>query len=413
VIGPATEYLFSLEKFGMKFGLANMARLCDALDHPERAFACVHVAGTNGKGSVTAMVDTALAAQGYRSARYTSPHLVRLEERFVIGGQEVAADRLEASARRVRAVAEALLASGSFEAPPTFFECTTAVAFDLFRDAGVEVAVLETGLGGRLDATNVVSPIATAIVSIDFDHQAQLGDSLSSIAAEKAGIIKPGVPVVCGAAPREAMDVIARVAAQQRAPLVRAGEDGALAARLRAIPLALRGDHQRANAAVALALLDTIDADARHGIRVSEASRRAGLERVHWPGRLEEVVTARGPVLLDAAHNPAGARALASYLSNRSPEGVALVFGAMNDKDVVEMLRVLAPATRTLVCTTAPTPRAMTARELVDTAAAIGLAAAAIGDPMEAVAHARDTRFPVVVAGSIFLIGAVRERLRP
>jgi len=413
VIGPATEYLFSLEKFGMKFGLANMARLCEALEHPERAFAAVHIAGTNGKGSVTAMADTALRAQGYRSARYTSPHLVRLEERFVIDGADVDADRLEASAVRVRAAIDALLASGSFEVPPTFFECTTAVAFDLFRDAGVQVAVLETGLGGRLDATNVVSPIATAIVSIDFDHQAQLGDTLPSIAAEKAGIIKPGVPVVCGAMPAEAMNVIVRVAAEQGAPLIRAGDDAGLAGRVASMPLGLRGEHQRANAAVALALLETMDADTRHAIRVSETARRAGLERVQWPGRLEEIVTPGGPVLLDAAHNPAGARALASYLSQRAPDGVTLVFGAMKDKSIDEMLRALAPVVRALVCTTAPTPRAMTAPELVTVASGIGLPAIAIDEPMEAVAHAQRTPNPVVVAGSIFLVGAVRERLVP
>jgi dihydrofolate synthase/folylpolyglutamate synthase len=215
----------------MKFGLASMARLCAALDHPERAFAAIHVAGTNGKGSVTAMVDGALNAAGWTSARYTSPHLVRLEERFVIGGAEVAAETLEAAAARVRDAVERLLVSGGLEAWPTFFECTTAVAFDLFREAHAEIAVCEAGLGGRLDATNVVSPIATAIVSIDFDHQAQLGDTLAAIALEKAGIIKPGVPVVAGSMPDEAMEVIARLAAERGAPLIRAGDDAALAAR--------------------------------------------------------------------------------------------------------------------------------------------------------------------------------------
>src|SRR6185437_10730657 len=179
------EFLFSLERFGMKFGLANMARLLDALGHPEHAFASVIVGGTNGKGSVTAMTETALRAAGHRVARHTSPHLVRLEERFVIDGREVDTSALDASAARVQAAAEQLVADGTLETLPTFFECTTAIAFDLFRESAVSLALLEVGLGGRLDATNIVSPIAAAIVSIDFDHQAQLGNTLSSIAAEK------------------------------------------------------------------------------------------------------------------------------------------------------------------------------------------------------------------------------------
>ncbi len=409
--GPATEFLFSLERFGMKFGLATMARLCDALGHPERAFPSIHVAGTNGKGSVTAMADTALRAAGHRSARYTSPHLQRIEERFVIDGREIDADRLEASAARVRALVERLLASRVLEALPTFFECTTAVAFDLFREAAVDVAVLEVGLGGRLDATNVVTPIASAIVSIDFDHQAQLGDTLAAIAAEKAGIVKPGVPVVCGAMPAEAMAVIAGAAAAAGAPLVRAGDDEELARRVAAIPVSLAGAHQRANAAVALRLLETVDADRRHAIRVGEAARIAGLSGASWPGRLETIMCGGRPILLDAAHNPAGARALASYLSTEAPGGVTLVFAAMNDKAVAGMLRELAPVVREMICTTAPTPRARSADELASVARSLGFNAAAVDDPMAAIARARQTPHPVVVAGSIFLIGAVRERI--
>jgi dihydrofolate synthase/folylpolyglutamate synthase len=408
---PATDFLFSLERFGMKFGLANMARLCGALDHPERAFPSIHVAGTNGKGSVTAMVDTALRAAGRRSARYTSPHLARLEERFVVDGREVTSAALEASAVRVRDAVERLMASGALETFPTFFECTTAVAFDLFREARADVAVLEAGLGGRLDATNVVTPIASAIVSIDFDHQAQLGDTLASIAFEKAGIIKPGVPIVAGALPPEAMTVVEQAAAERGAPLVRAGDDPALAARVASLPVSLRGAHQRANAAVALGLLETIDRDTRHGIRIDDAARVAGLTTAVWPGRLETVVWQGRPILLDAAHNPAGAQALASYLASQSSEGVTLVFGAMKDKAVDGMLRALAPVVGRLVCTTAPSPRAMAATELAGMAAAAGVAAMAVDDPMTALQQACRTPDAVVVAGSIFLVGAVRERL--
>ena len=220
----AVEFIFSLERFGMKFGLANIARLCAALGHPETAFPSIIVAGTNGKGSVTAMVDAAMRAAGHRTARYTSPHLVRIEERFVIDGREVDPATLEAAAETVKRAAEDLVASRTLEALPTFFECTTAIAFVLFRDAGVDLAILEVGLGGRLDATNVVSPIAAAIVSIDFDHQAQLGNTLTSIAAEKAGVIKPKSLVVLGANPAAVQEVVRGAADRAGATLVMAPE---------------------------------------------------------------------------------------------------------------------------------------------------------------------------------------------
>ncbi len=182
----------------MKFGLENMKAICAALGHPERSFRSIIVAGTNGKGSVTAMTSAALHAAGYRSARYTSPHLERIEERFVIGEREVAPADLEDAATTVQTTVERLTADGVLEALPTFFECATAIGFELFRRAAVEVAVVEVGLGGRLDATNVITPMAAVITTIDFDHQDLLGETLESIAREKAGVIKPGIPVIVG-----------------------------------------------------------------------------------------------------------------------------------------------------------------------------------------------------------------------
>jgi dihydrofolate synthase/folylpolyglutamate synthase len=409
--GPGVEFLFSLERFGMKFGLANIARLCAALGNPHAAFRSVIVAGTNGKGSVTAMVDTALRAAGHRSARYTSPHLIRIEERFVIDGREVAPEALESAALLVQRAAEDLVAAGELDALPTFFESTTAAAFVLFRDAQIDIAVLEVGLGGRLDATNVVTPIAAAIVSIDIDHEAQLGDSFASIAAEKAGVIKPGIPVVCGPLPPEALAVVERVCADQRARLISVDRDEALARRVAGLPLALAGEHQRANAAVAAALLQAIDADDERGLRVGADAVRAGLTTASWPGRLERFVVSGCRVVVDAAHNPAGARALAEYLRKAEPGGVTLVFGAMQDKAIDEMLRALAPVAAAIVCTTAPSPRAADAADLARRAAALGLRAEAIADPSTAVRHACSSERTVVVAGSIFLIGPVRDWL--
>lgn len=396
----------------MKFGLTNIMTLCAALGHPERSFTSIHIAGTNGKGSVAAMVDAAVRAAGHCAGRYTSPHLVRIEERFVINGKEVSPATLERSAERVREATLGLIESRALGSLPTFFECSTAIAFDLFREAGVEVVALEVGLGGRLDATNVVLPALTAVVSIDFDHQAQLGNTIESIAAEKAGIVKPGVPLVCGPVPAEALDVIASTCADHGAPLILTEGDTGLAARVAGIPLSLAGAHQQANAAVALRLLELLDADASLGLPVDAVARHKGLSTAVWPGRLETVDQGGCRILLDAAHNPAGARALADHLRTAAPRGATLVFGAMKDKAVGEMLALLAPAIRRVICTSAPTPRAMSADELAGYARGLGIDVQIVTDPFEAVEEACRCDHQVVVAGSIFLIGPVRERLR-
>lgn len=424
------DFLFSLERLGMKFGLGNISRLCEALGHPERAFRSVHVAGTNGKGSVTSIVETALRAAGHRTARYTSPHLVRLEERFVIDGREVSRERLRAAAGRVRDAAIRLLAEGALDAPPTFFECTTATAFELFRDAGIDLAVIEVGLGGRLDATNVVTPMVTAITSIDFDHQEQLGTSIASIAREKAGIIKPGIPVVCGVLPPDAVRVIRDVCDAGGSPMIRAEDevtltprgDGAVDVRigdrtLTGITLALEGAHQRQNAAVAIAVLEAL---ARLGVPVPDTAIREALTTVRWPGRIEHFNVGGTHIILDAAHNPAGAAALAAYLSDAGWRDATLVCGVMRDKDVRGMLDALVRPSQPphiwglLICTTPPGARALPAVDLAALAAevAIGLAIEAVADPAAALDRARRRGRPVVVAGSIFLIGPLRDILR-
>ncbi len=397
----------------MKFGLENISRLCAALGHPERRFASILVAGTNGKGSVTAMVHRALVAAGHRAARYTSPHLERFSERFVIGPREVEPDALEDAAQEVRAAVEGLLHTAALDAPPTFFECATATAFVLFARAGTAVAVLEVGLGGRLDATNVVSPVAAAITSIDFDHEAQLGHTLAAIAFEKAGVIRPGIPLVCGAMAPEAERVIVDACARQGARFVAAPAGAGLEDVLGAARLSLPGAHQRGNAAVALCLLRELPA---LGLPVDAAAVRAGLTDVVWPGRLERLTAGGVEVLLDAAHNPAGVRALAGYLRGEGWEDAAVVFGVMRDKEAAAMLAGLAPVCRTLICTTPDSPRAMPAAALAALAGEVPGArweVRAVPDPGAALAHASRLGRRVVVAGSIFLIGPLRGILRP
>ena len=395
----------------MKFGLENISRLCAALEHPEQGFTSILVGGTNGKGSVTAMVHHALVAAGHAAARYTSPHLERIEERYVIGDREATTAELEAAAATVRDAILDLIAAGVLEGPPTFFEAATAAAFELFRSAGVEVAILEVGLGGRLDATNVASPAAVAITSIDFDHEALLGRTIEAIAAEKAGIVRPHIPVVCGSLPPPAEAVIRATCAAHGARFIQATEAD-LHAGGGAVPVGLRGAHQAGNAAVAVRLLRELDA---LGITVDEAAIRSGLRDVEWPGRLELFLRGPNEILLDAAHNPAGAGALAAYLRQSGWTGCALVFAAMQDKKVGRMLEALAPVCGHLICTTATTPRAVAADALAargrETAGA-SWTVTLVPEPAAALAHAMRVHPRVVVAGSIFLIGPLRGILR-
>ena len=421
------DRLFALETFGIKLGLDNISQLCAALGHPERSFASLHVAGTNGKGSVTAMAHTALVAAGVRAGRYISPHLVDLSERFVIDDAPVSAGALQRAADAVLDCADELIANGGLPVHPTFFEATTAIAFELFRRAGVEVAVIEVGLGGRFDSTNVITPVAGAITSIGFDHQQHLGDTLEAIAFEKAGIIKPGMDVVIGALPEEARAVTARVAAEQAARLIDADADARVTGnhvdggqltietpedRYGPLSLALRGQHQVGNARVAVRLLE---AARRRGIAVPREAIERGLTQVDWPGRLELIrVEDSREVLLDAAHNVDGARALAAYLQARHPERPALVIGVMRDKDIEGILAALLPAVSSVVATAAPTPRAIPARDLAARISAMGVRVPVRtdADPSAAVALALATSHSVCVAGSIFLVGAVRDALR-
>ncbi|PYQ79889.1 MAG: bifunctional folylpolyglutamate synthase/dihydrofolate synthase [Acidobacteria bacterium] len=399
------SYLFSLEHFGIKFGLENITAIVERLGRPDRTFKSVHVAGTNGKGSVTAMVDAALRAAGHRTARYTSPHLTDLSERFVIGGRPVAHDTLVCAVATVRDVVESLRFDGTLGVQPTFFEVTTAVAFELFRRAEVEIAVLEVGLGGRLDATNIVSPVVTAITSIALDHQLYLGSTLAEIAFEKAGIIKAGVPVVVGPVDPESLSVIARVANERGATLIRATPADAAA-----FTLGLHGDHQRANAGVAVRLLEQLTA---RGVGVPSDAVARGLANPEWPGRLDQRRLPDGrELLLDAAHNPAGAAALASYLTAESQRR-PLVFAAMRDKDIDGMFRILLPAIGAAVMTRASNPRSADPGMLADSARTIAPALPIAIEPSSADALAAAWRMSprIVVAGSIFLLGDVMQQL--
>ena len=418
------DRLFSLETFGIKLGLENISRLCEALGHPERSFATLHVAGTNGKGSVTAMAHAALLAAGLRTARYTSPHLADITERFVIGDRAVDAATFNAVAHDVLDLADSLIADGTLRVLPTFFEATTAIAFELFRRANTQVAVIEVGLGGRFDATNVITPVAGAITTIGFDHQQHLGKTLEQIAFEKAGIIKTGMTIVAGALPSPAMRVVRNAAAQRGARLIEAARDSRVEWEMRdgraymrvqtpmrsygPVTLALRGEHQVGNAVVAIRLLESSGAVSG---RIGAAAIAAGLASADWPARLEVLTLRDGKrVIIDAAHNEEGAAALAMYLRRWHPERPALVIGVMRDKELRPILDALLPVTSAVFATAAPTPRARPAEDL---AAHIGdRSVVTEPDPEQAIDRALRTADTVCVAGSIFLVGAVRDGLR-
>jgi dihydrofolate synthase/folylpolyglutamate synthase len=425
------ERLFALENFGIKLGLHNMQTLCAALGHPERSFASLHVAGTNGKGSVTAFAHRALVSQGLRAARYVSPHLVDLSERFVIDAAPVDARTLQQAADDVLAVVDRLRSDGTLSVTPTFFEVTTAMAFEMFRRADVEVAVIEVGLGGRFDATNVITPLAAAVTTIGMDHQQHLGTTIAAIAREKAGIIKEGVPVVIGDLPSQAVEVIQRVAEERGSEVVPAHagvktitsmEAGRArltletpAARYGPLTLSLRGSHQVGNAIVATRLLETAG---RYGITVSRAAIERGLTTTEWAARLELLaVDKQRRVLIDAAHNPDGAAALADYLRQWHPEKPPLVISVMRDKDVDQILTILVPVTSDVIATRAPSPRAIPeaelARRIADVQVRAGRvpAVTTVADPAAAVDAALERGNVVCVAGSIFLAGAVRDAL--
>jgi dihydrofolate synthase/folylpolyglutamate synthase len=420
------DRLLALEHFGIKLGLDGIRTLLEALERPDRAWPAVHVGGTNGKGSVVAMVEAALRATGHRTGRYTSPHLERLEERFAIDGLPVESGTLASVTARVLDEVDRLRRSGRLAAMPTFFEVTTAIAFELFRRARIDVGVIEVGLGGRFDATNVLEPKVCAITSIDFDHERHLGRTIDSIAFEKAGIAKPGVPLVLGQVPGEARLVIARVCEERGASLVDAwqGVEATAAlsdghARLTAttpvaryppMRLSLAGEHQVGNAIVAIRTLEACAAD---GVPVGSSDIVTGLTSAIWPARLEWLRVAAGAVLLDAAHNPAGVRALASFVRDVGVGPLPVVLAVMADKDVVGMLNALAPIASALLATEVPSKRCLPASKLAE-AARTQLPAVPVepsADPDEAVQRALARHPRTVVAGSIFLVGPLRARL--
>ncbi len=341
------------EVHGMNLGLHRIEAVMRALEDPQFSFPCIHIAGTNGKGSVAAMAESILRRAGAKTGLYTSPHLESIRERIRVAGQPVSARRFAALATRIRAAEKDLLGNSGVDMPLTYFEFVTAVAFLQFACEKVDAAVIEVGMGGRLDATNIVLPRVCVITNVGLDHMEVLGDTLAEIAGEKAGIIKPAIPVISGCRRKEARRVVRARSRMLGAPLleihrscrleVTARRQGRCtiglqtpARRYRGLRLALAGEHQAVNAALAVSAVEAFHPG------IGDAAVRHGLRSARWPGRIDEY-PARRRTLLDGAHNVDGARLLRDHLAAHERAEIHMVFGAMKDKDLEGMSKALFP----------------------------------------------------------------------
>jgi dihydrofolate synthase/folylpolyglutamate synthase len=420
------DYLDHLQHFGIKLGLENITALCAELGNPQNRFLSIPVAGTNGKGSVSAMLAGIMRAHGLKTGLYTSPHLARIEERIRINGTMIPERRFRERLTALKAAIDRAMAEGQLVYHPTYFEVVTALALVEFAEQEVDVAVLEVGMGGRFDATNVVRHLGSDLTTIAKDHEKHLGATLDKIAFEKAGIVKPGVPIVCGVRGGAALRVIRGIARERQAPLVevfgagRTLETKRTASGYRFVYLGERGSyaftpglagrHQGANAATAIAAAEVL---ARVWKPLDKARVLAAVRETRWEGRLE-TVQRRPLVLLDGAHNIEGVTALAEHIKKIIGRRVVLVFAAMEDKDLRAMTRILFPIASMVVLTRVPYKRSATPEALLAAAPPFKGPVFLEPDTRKAVETALSIsggRTLVVIAGSLFLIGEVK-RLR-
>lgn len=411
----AVEYLLSLghETLTIKLGLRNTELLLSALDNPERAFPSVQIAGTNGKGSTAAMLESICRTAGIKCGLYTSPHLVSITERIRVSGVEITREDFAAYTATVRDVSQQI------EALPTFFEQLTAIALLAFRNAGIELAILETGLGGRLDSTTAANASVVAITQIAMDHEEYLGDTLASIAAEKAAIIRPGVNAVIARQEREALKVLLKRCEETGVtPVLENGDhtivgntaDGRFRVTFdtgtdhyESVLLGLRGRHQIENAAVAIRLAELL--------RVPHAAIVTGIETATHQGRLE-LIPHKPAFLIDGAHNPAGAQSLRSYLDEFAPRPLTLVFGAMRDKQLDRIAEILFPGAGVIVLTTVNNPRSATIEMLQPIADRFARGTVFTSESSSEALHIARANTPpeglICIAGSLYLAGELR-----
>lgn len=427
----AETYLYSLgnEVEAMKLGLENITALLAALGEPQTNYKKVQVAGTNGKGSVCAFLDSICREAGIRTGLYTSPHLISITERIKIDGVDIAEDEFARLATRVRETAESLVAEGKLSYTPTFFEQVTAIALLAFAEHNVELAILETGLGGRYDAVTAAKAEIAAITRIDLDHQEYLGDTIEEIATEKAAIIHSGSRVVVGEQYPQALEVIRRrckhqgieprftseIMEREGEPLPNIGDAEKIAlvnpdGSVWAIRLGLRGKHQVDNARIAMMVAEVLNSD----FPINLVQITGGIGRARHHGRLEYLLP---NLLVDGAHNPAGAIALRQFLDEFEDRPITLIFGAMRDKAVIEIARILWPTAAKLILTKPATSRALTVEELAvappKSISRDKIESAATAE--EAFGRAKEVTPPngvIVVTGSLYLVGEISRLLK-
>ncbi len=410
--------LFGLRRFGIKLGLDTILKLLEGLGNPQDRFSIVHVAGTNGKGSIASSITSILHAAGYRVGLFTSPHLVKFNERIQINKNLISDEEVIRAYEAVKNVN-----SGARE--PTFFEYSTAMALYEFAEQKVEWAVMETGMGGRLDATNAISTNLTIISNISLEHKSYLGNTLSEIAREKAGIIKPGIPLVTGVKQKSAFDVIRQIAERNDAPVYRLGYEFKIQRKKEQasfsyrgidsfwpnLKLGLRGNHQYENAALGLAACEVLN---RNGLSISLDQIRQGLLDTRWPGRLE-IVSTMPTVILDGAHNMMAARNLAKYLSEEfSGKKITLVIGILDDKPYKSMLKSLLPFCHRVILSKPKINRALEPEILFQVAKGMVNDCKIIKDVKEAVSYAidsGDSDDAVCIAGSLYVVGEAKAAI--
>jgi dihydrofolate synthase/folylpolyglutamate synthase len=411
-----------------KFDLENISVLAKRLGHPERAYPSAHIAGTNGKGSTAAFLESILRHAGLRTGLNTSPHLERINERIRVNGEEISDAAFAETFTRIQSVTEELLAAGKLRAHPTYFECVTAMAFEHFSREEVKFGVFEVGLGGRLDATNILTPAVSIITRIDFDHENFLGHSLREIASEKAGIMKQGVPAVIGEQHEDAREVILERAKELGCPVIETAaeyrietlemEEGCARARVtrissgRSLEIApqLRSAFQVQNALMAVAAAGVLQ---RQGFRIRPEAIQEGIAATVWPGRLEKLHS--GPdVYLDGAHNPGAARELAAFWEQQfANRKIFLLYGALRDKAVDEIAGILFPHVAEVIFTEPRTSRAISAGQLGEIAAHHALHSVIIADAEQALDYAlekAEADDAIFITGSLYLVGQLRHR---
>jgi dihydrofolate synthase/folylpolyglutamate synthase len=411
--------MYGLRRFGIKLGLETIRHILSHLGDPQLNFRAIHIAGTNGKGSVAAMLSTILHAAGERVGRYTSPHLERFNERICINNTPISDDDVVDGYQRVAAIRH-------LEREPTFFEFATAMALDHFGRKKVDWAIIETGMGGRLDATNILIPNLSIITNISLEHREYLGNTIAAIAGEKAGIIKPMIPLVTGVRQPSARRVVFEKARNLNAPTFLAGSDfrcrrnasGAfnyygMAETYRNLTLNLAGEHQIGNAALALAACEALAQS--DGVEIPEQAIIRALAETSWPGRLE-IVRHSPEVILDGAHNLTAARALARHLRRQyADRPITLVVGILDDKPSEAILKELAPACRRMVVTQPKIDRANSAKRLSALAKTHFSDVTTIGDVASAVRHTLETSQEndvICIAGSLYVVGEAQTALR-